>query len=95
MGLQASLLVKSPETGELYVNFDPQILTQIRETDCILGIGLEIPPFAAILQQKKDVLKKNYNNLQVYLLVAFFLFVADLYGWSWERWRVSEPNQTK
>lgn len=55
------------------MNFDPQILTQIRETDCILGIGLEIPPFAAILQQKKDVLKKNYNNLQVYLLVAFFI----------------------
>uniref|UniRef100_A0A671S0V1 Dynein heavy chain 5, axonemal-like n=1 Tax=Sinocyclocheilus anshuiensis TaxID=1608454 RepID=A0A671S0V1_9TELE len=72
LGLQASLLVKSPETGELYVNFDPQILIQIRETDCILGMGLEISPFAAILQQKKYVLKKNYNKLQVYLLVAFF-----------------------
>ncbi|KAF4103547.1 dynein axonemal heavy chain 5 isoform X1 [Onychostoma macrolepis] len=65
VGLQASLLVKSPETGELYVNFDPQILTQIRETDCILGMGLEISTFAAILQQKKDVLKKNYNKLQL------------------------------
>jgi len=65
LGLQASLLVKSPDTGELHVNFDPQILTQIRETDCMLGMGLEIPPFAANLQRKKDVFKKNYNKLQV------------------------------
>ncbi|TRY93886.1 hypothetical protein DNTS_016033 [Danionella cerebrum] len=64
-GLQASLLVKSPETGELFVNFDPQILMQIRETDCMLGIGLDIPPFAAILQQKKDVFKRKYNKLQL------------------------------
>ncbi|XP_051576060.1 dynein axonemal heavy chain 5 [Myxocyprinus asiaticus] len=68
LGLQASLLVKSPETGVLYVNFDPQIPTQIRETDCMIRMGLEIPPLASILQQRKDVLKKNYNRLQLMLM---------------------------
>uniref|UniRef100_A0A6Q2Y0T3 AAA+ ATPase domain-containing protein n=1 Tax=Esox lucius TaxID=8010 RepID=A0A6Q2Y0T3_ESOLU len=67
LGLQASLLVKCPDTGELFVNFDPQIVTQIRETDCMTRMKLEIPPFAAILQQKQESLKKNYNKLQLVL----------------------------
>ncbi|XP_078395203.1 dynein axonemal heavy chain 5 [Cetorhinus maximus] len=66
-GLQASLLVKAPETGELFVNFDPQILTLIRETECMAKMGLEIPPFAKVFQQKQDIFKKNYNKLQMTL----------------------------
>lgn len=66
-GLQASLLVKAPESGELFVNFDPQILTLIRETECMARMGLEIPPFARALQQKQDIFKKNYNKLQMIL----------------------------
>ncbi|KAM6102183.1 dynein axonemal heavy chain 5 isoform 6-T6 [Theristicus caerulescens] len=65
--LQAPLLVKAPETGELFVNFDPQILTLIRETDCIAHMSLEIPPFASIIQQKRDWYKKIVNNLQMML----------------------------
>ncbi|XP_027143184.1 dynein heavy chain 5, axonemal isoform X2 [Larimichthys crocea] len=67
VGLQASLLVRSPESGELFVNFDPEILTQIREVNCMTKMNLEIPLFAALLQQKQDTLKKNYNKLQLML----------------------------
>ncbi|XP_010139316.1 PREDICTED: dynein heavy chain 5, axonemal-like, partial [Buceros rhinoceros silvestris] len=66
-GLQASLLVKAPETGELYVNFDPQVLTLIRETDCMAHMCLEVPPFASIIQQKRDSYKKIVNNLHMML----------------------------
>ncbi|XP_027537399.1 dynein heavy chain 5, axonemal isoform X11 [Neopelma chrysocephalum] len=66
-GLQATLLVKAPETGELFVNFDPQILTLIRETDCMAHMCLEIPPFASIIQHQRDWYKKIVNNLHVML----------------------------
>ncbi|XP_066479011.1 dynein axonemal heavy chain 5 [Tiliqua scincoides] len=67
VGLQASLLVKAPETGEIFVNFDPEILTLIRETDCMSRMGLEIPPFAIALQQKRSSYKQNFNRLQMML----------------------------
>ena len=64
-GLQASLLVRHPETNELYVNFDSQILTMIRETECMARLGLEIPPLAKTMRAKQTEYKDNYNALQV------------------------------
>ncbi|XP_053402509.1 dynein axonemal heavy chain 5-like isoform X4 [Mercenaria mercenaria] len=66
-GLAASLLVKHPETNELYVNFDPQILTMIRETECMTRLGLEIPPVAKTMRTKQGEYKDNYNALLMML----------------------------
>lgn len=65
VGLEASLLVKAPGTGELFVNFDPQILTLFRETECMSQMGLEVSSLAAALFQKRDIYKKNFSNLKV------------------------------
>ncbi|XP_075868615.1 dynein axonemal heavy chain 5 isoform X3 [Nelusetta ayraudi] len=67
VGLQASLLVRSAKTGELFVNFDPEILTQIREVNCMTRMNLEIPSFGIQLQQKQNSLKKNNQKLQFML----------------------------
>ena len=68
-GLAASLLVKHPETGDLYVNFDPQILVMIRETECMARLGLDIPPVAKTMRTKQGEYKDNYNALLVGILV--------------------------
>ena len=64
-GLQASLLVRSTDTGMLFVNFDEELRTQIREANCMTRMNLDIPPFAVLLQQKQDTIKKNYDKLEV------------------------------
>lgn len=64
-GLQASLLVRHPETKELYVNFDFQIFTMIKETNHMFHLGLEIPPIAQTMRAKEIEYKNNYSALTV------------------------------
>ena len=64
-GFQSSLLVRHPETKELYVNFDPQILTLIREAECMARLNLEVPAAAVDLRAKQNMLKQNYNAMLV------------------------------
>lgn len=63
--VSSSVLITS--TGEVNptfaVNFDPNIFELIRETQCLMRLGLEIPAAAADLLQREETLKKFYQNL--------------------------------
>ena len=73
------MLVKHPETHDLYVNFDPQILTLIRETEWMIKLGLDIPPVAKGLKVKQYTLKNNFSALQVNRLYVFIIILLILY----------------
>ena len=64
-GLQATLLIRHPETRELLVNFDPLILQVIRESECMLKLGLEVPEAARVVYLGQEKLKENCNALEV------------------------------
>ena len=65
LGLQATLMVRHPETSELYVNFDPSIMTLIKETDSMRRLNLDIPPTAVKVGQKQATLKSHKAKLEV------------------------------
>jgi dynein heavy chain len=60
-GLQATLFIRHYQNLKLYVNFDSEILTLIREAKCLARQSIDIPESAKIvlLQEEKF---KNYNN---------------------------------
>ncbi|XP_041462810.1 dynein heavy chain 5, axonemal-like [Lytechinus variegatus] len=62
-GLQASLLVRHPETKVLYVNFDPQVFELIAEAKYMGKLGLEIPEAAGVLVLRETEIKGNYVAL--------------------------------
>ena len=57
-GLTASLLVRHPDTHQLFVNFDPHILELIQEAKYLKKLNLEIPDSAIILCKKEDKIKE-------------------------------------
>ena len=64
-GLQASLLVRHPDTGELFVNCDPQLIQLIRETECMMKMKLPVPDTARLMYMKRDVFKNIADDLKV------------------------------
>jgi dynein heavy chain len=67
-GLNVSLLVRHPNNPQqLYVNFDPAVLSLVRESDCMERIGWEIPELAKTLRAKELQLKTNQSELNLLL----------------------------
>ncbi|CAB1339925.1 unnamed protein product [Coregonus sp. 'balchen'] len=65
--LQATLLVRHLDTGKLLVNFDPKIMEIVRETKCMLKMGLEVPDQALRLVKTEWSMKANKLRLETLL----------------------------
>nr|XP_038033594.1 dynein heavy chain 8, axonemal [Anas platyrhynchos] len=62
--LQATVLVRHPKTGKFLVNFDPQIPEIVRETKCMIKLGLEVPEQAKKIVKLENNLKSNKLRLE-------------------------------
>ena len=63
-GLQATLLVKHPESGKLLVNFDKQIMQLMRETKHLQRFGgIDVPEAAKMVLLQEEKFKYYYNEL--------------------------------
>jgi dynein heavy chain len=66
-GLQATLIIRHPETGKLYVNFDPEIFQLLREARCLVKLDIAIPESAKLVLLQEDTFKSYYNDLKFML----------------------------
>ncbi|RLN86351.1 hypothetical protein BBJ28_00004571 [Nothophytophthora sp. Chile5] len=62
-GLHATLIIRHPETGRLFVNFDKEILQLIREARCLDRMGIEVPENARMVMLQEEKFKAYYNDL--------------------------------
>lgn len=62
-GLQATLIIRHHKDNKLYVNFDLETLTLIREAKCLSRLGVEIPESAKIVVSREYQLKLYYSEL--------------------------------
>lgn len=62
-GLQATLIIRHPDDGKLYVNFDQEILQLIREAKCLDRMGIDVPDAARIVLFQEDKFKSYHNEL--------------------------------
>lgn len=67
--LNATLLIRNPDTQLLHVNLDPKISELMREIDVMGGIAIEIPAKARAFRLKREELKEKQNNLKVSLAI--------------------------
>ena len=74
-GLQATLLVRHPITGKLYVNYDPKIAELMRETDCMLKMGIKVPRSTQTLFLRRF----NFKHVEATLKVFLFFVLSGFH----------------
>ena len=62
-GLQATLIVRHPKTDKLHVNFDREIMQLLRETRCLMRMGIEVPESAKMVLMQEQKFKEHHNLL--------------------------------
>jgi dynein heavy chain len=68
--LQATLIIRHPETGKLYVNFDQELFQLMREAKCLVKLDMTILESAKIILLQEEKFKSYYNDLK-YMLAEY------------------------
>lgn len=76
--MQVTLLVRHPETGKLLVNFDPKILEIVRETKCMIKMGLDVPEEAKRIVKIENEVKTNKLCLEVCKELLPLIFLKNI-----------------
>lgn len=65
-GLAATLLVKAPESSDIYVNFDKSLVHLCNEAKVLLRLGIPVPERARtlLLQEDKFMVCSRYHALR-------------------------------
>ena len=66
-GLQATLIIRHPESGKMYVNFDQELFQLMREAKCLVKLEIAIPEDAKIVLLQEEKFKSYYNDLKFLL----------------------------
>jgi dynein heavy chain len=62
-GLQATLIIRHPDDGRLYVNLDAELLQLIREAKCLDRMGVDVPESAKVVLLQEAKYKQHFGDL--------------------------------
>jgi len=65
-GLQATLVIRHPDDGKLYVNFDQEIIQLIREAKCLDRMGIEVSIIRRSYTASHIVTSSTFRMLLMY-----------------------------
>jgi dynein heavy chain len=65
VSLNATVLVRHPDTKELYVNFDKKVLELLRDIQALQGMGVEMPTQGLLVYGQKNAILERYDAIRV------------------------------